>query len=86
MEDEGELPEDDDRIHKVVKRTLATRYLSSEEKELEAEKVAREEHEDEALESDKQWGKLQVLMATVIALVLLIITMKVVKPSDEEEF
>lgn len=80
MEEEGEFPEGDDRMYKIVKRTLAPRYLSQEEQELEAEKVAREEHEDEALESDKHWSKLQVLMATVVALVLLIVTLKVIKP------
>ena len=85
MEEEGIVIEDgEDRTQALVTKALASRYLTREEEQLWQEKQAREENENEAIESDKQWGNLQVLAALILALVFLIITFKVVKPGDDE--
>ena len=84
MQEDGEYPEGEDRMYQVVRRALASRNLSQEEKELQEEREAREEQVEEVVESEKNWSRLQMLMATIVALVILIVTFKVVKGENNQ--
>jgi len=83
MEGEEAKTEGEDYPHVLITKALSSRNLTREEEQLLEDKKVREEHEHEAIESEKQWSYLTVLAALILALTLLITTFKIVKYDDK---
>ena len=85
MQEEGEELEgedEDDRRNSLVAKAMAGRFLTREEEEREAERIAQQEEEDAALSSEKQWTNLSMLGVIFVGLTLLILTIQIVKKKD----
>ena len=83
MEGEEAKTEGEEYPHVLVTKALSSRNLTQEEEQLLEDQKVCEEHEHEAIESEKLWNTLKVLAALILALTLLITNFNIVKYDDK---